>query len=217
MHYFVDRWQAGSLLAEKLLPYKTENCAVIALSEGGVLVAAEIAKRIHAALYFLATETVRLPGEPDPLAVMSSAGTFTYNHAYSAGQLEEFNDDYRQVIDQERLETFHKLNRLIGKDGVIKTPLLRRHVVILVSDGFKSGLSLDVAADFMKYIAVKKLVVAVPVASVQSVDRIHRLADEIHCLGVIENYFDTNHYYEHNELPDHASAMQLMKNIVFDW
>ncbi len=217
MHYFTDRAQAGALLAERLSAYKTENCAIIALSEGGILVGAQIAKHIHAALYFLATEAVRLPGEPDPLAVMSSAGTFTYNNAYSSGQLEELNSDYRQVIDQERVETFHRLNKLIGKDGIIKTPLLKRHTVIIVSDGFKSGLSLDVAADFMKYIAVKKLIVATPIASIDAVDRIHRLADEIHCLSVIENYFDTNHYFQDNQLPDHASAMELIKNIVFNW
>ncbi len=217
MHYFTDRAQAGTLLAERLSAYKTENCAIIALSEGGILVAAEIARNIHAAVYFLATEAVRVPGEPDPLAIMSSAGTFTYNNAYSSGQLEELNNDYRQVIDQERMETFHRLNKLIGKEGIIKTPLLKRHTVIIVSDGFKSGLSLDVAADFMKYIAVKKLIVVTPIASIAAVDRIHRIADEIHCLSVIENYFDTNHYYEDNTLPNYESAVELMKNIVFDW
>lgn len=217
MRYFDDRAQAGRMLADQLIDYKTENCAVIALSEGGVLVGAEIARRVHAAFYFLATAAVRLPAEPDPLAMMSSAGTFTYNSLFSAGQLEEFNADYRQVIDQERLEVFHKLNRLIGKDGVIKTPLLKRHVVILVSDGFNSGLSLDVAADFMKYITVKKLIVAVPISSVRAVDRMHHLADEIHCLGIVENYFTTEHYYKDNTLPNHTSAMELMRNVVFEW
>lgn len=217
MHYFVDRQQAGKLLAEKLAVYKSENCAVVALSEGGILIGLEIAKRIHASLYFLATEDINLPGEPDPLAVMSSAGTFTYNNLFSIGQLEEFNIDYRAFVDQQRLEKFHKLNRLISKDGVIRAPLLKRHVVILVSDGFKSGLSLDVAADFMKYIVVKKLIVATPISSVQAVDRMHLVADEIYCLGVADNFFDTNHYYEDNSLPEHKTAMEMMQNIVLNW
>lgn len=217
MHYFVDRSQAGKLLAEKLMVYSTDNCAVVALSEGGIVVGLEIAKRIHASMFYLATEDIDLPGEPDPLAVMSSAGTFTYNNSYSTGQLEEFNIDYRAYVDQQRLEKFHKLNRLISKDGVIRTPLLKRHVVILVSDGFKSGLSLDVAADFMKYIVVKKLIVATPISSVQAVDRMHLVADEIFCLGVADNFFDTNHYYEDNNLPEHKTAMEMMQNIVLNW
>lgn len=217
MHYFIDRAQAGKLLASKLEAYKQENCAVVALSEGGILIGLEIAKTIHASMFYLATEDINLPGELDPLAVMSSAGTFTYNNSFSTGQLEEFNMDYRQFVDQQRMEKFHKLNRLISKDGVIRTPLLKRHVVILVSDGFKSGLSLDVAADFMKYIVVKKLIVATPISSVQAVDRMHLVADEIYCLGVADNYFDTNHYYENNALPEHKTAMEMMQNIVLNW
>lgn len=217
MHYFVNRQQAGKLLAEKLIAYRSENCAIVALSEGGIIIGLEIAKRLHASLFYLATEDINLPGEPDPLAVMSSGGTFTYNNSFSTGQLEEFTVDYRQLVDQERLEKFHKLNRLVGKDGVIKTPLLKRHTVILVSDGFKTGLSLDVAADFMKYIVVKKLIVATPISSVQAVDRMHLVADEIYCLGVTDSYFDTNHYYEDNNLPAHQTAMEMMKNIVLNW
>jgi predicted phosphoribosyltransferase len=117
MQYFKSRQEAGQLLADKLEPHKSENCAVIALSEGGVLIGAEIAKRLHAAVYMLATQEINLPREVLPIATMSSAGTFTYNHGVSPAQLEEWTNDYRSYIDQERLKAFQKLNRVVGKDG----------------------------------------------------------------------------------------------------
>lgn len=217
MRYFKDRQEAGGLLAEKLASHDRENCAVVALSEGGVLVGAEIAKRLHTSLYLLAMEDITLPRENAPIATMTSAGTFTYNSALSTGELEEMTGDYRSVIDEERLHAFQNLNRIVGKDGAIKKELLKRHTVILVSDGLSNGLSLDVAADFMKPIMVKELIVATPFATVPAIDRMHMLADEIFCLSTVADFISTNHYYEENKIPDHETVVEIMKNIVLSW
>lgn len=217
MHYFKNRTEAGQKLAKELSGCKSKQCTVVSLTEGGVLVGAEIAKEIHASFFLLMMENVKLPGEKDPVAVMSSAGTFTYNDMFSTGQLEEFNFDYHQVIDQQRLQAFHKLNRLVGKDGEIDKNLLKRHTVIIVSDGLGSGVSLAVAADFMKTIAVEKIIIATPIASVKAVDKMHMMTDEIFCLGVTDNYMGTEHYYDDNDLPSHKTVVETMKNVVFNW
>lgn len=218
MQYFDSRSQAGDLLADKLENLRTEGSAVIALSPGGILVGAEIAKRIHCGLFvFLVTADVMLPGETDPLATMSTAGTFTFNSALSEGQIEEYVADYRSVIDQERIENFHKLNRIAGKDGFINRDRLKNHTLILVGDGFKDGTILDVASDFLKPVMAKKIIVAAPLASVPAVDRMHLLADEIQCLGVVNNYLDTDHYYLDNKVPGQKEAMSIIKNISLDW
>lgn len=217
MHYFKNRTEAGQKLAKELSHCRSEQCAIVSLTEGGVLVGAEIAKSIHSSLFLLMTENVKLPGENDPVAVMSSAGTFTYNDMFSAGQLEELQADYHPIIDQQRMKTFQKLNRLVGKDGEIDKNLLKRHVVVLVADGLGTGLSLAVAADFMKSIEVKKIIVATPIASVKAVDKMHTLTDEIFCLGVTDNYMGTEHYYEDNNLPAHKTVVEIMKNIVLKW
>lgn len=204
-------------MAAKLDSHRNENTAVIALSEGGVLVGAEIAKKLHASLYLLATADISLPREPQPIATMSSAGTFTYNSSLSVGQLEEATEDYRSLIDQERFEAFQQLNRIVGKDGAIKKSLLQRHTVVLVSDGLNNALSLDVAADFVKPIDINKIIIATPIATIQAVDRMHIVGDEIYCLGIVDNYLSTNHYYDKNDIPDHKTVVELMKNIVLNW
>jgi predicted phosphoribosyltransferase len=78
-------------------------------------------------------------------------------------------------------------------------------------------LSLDVAADFIKPVNVSRLIVAAPIATVQAIDRMHLLADEIYFLGIIDNYFSTDHYYEDNEIPEHETVVDIMKNIVLSW
>ena len=217
MQYFTSRSQAGKLLAERMTNFRTDNCAVLALSEGGVLVGAEIAKHLHTALYMLATEDITLPRESTPIATMRSAGTFSYNAALSPGQLEEMTIDYRNLIEQEKYEAFQHLNRIVGKDGVIPKELLKRHTVIIVSDGFNNALSLNIASDFLKPIDVQRVIVATPIASIPAVDKMHLVSDEIFCLGVIENYMTTEHYYDENVIPDHKTVVEIMKNIVLNW
>jgi predicted phosphoribosyltransferase len=95
--------------------------------------------------------------------------------------------------------------------------LLKNHVVIFVSDGLRNGLSLDVAADFIKPIKVKKIITAVPVASVPAVDRMHLLSDEIQCLSVVGDFMEVDHYYKENSLPSHEEIVNAIKDVTLSW
>src|SRR5207253_7620036 len=125
-----------------------------------------------------------------------STGNFAYNNMFSTGQLEELAADFRSYIEQKRIEKMHELNILVGKDGELHKEYLRHHIVILVSDGLINGFSLDIANDYLKSVALKKLVVATPLATVPAVDRMHLVADEISCLSVLPNFMGVDHYYE---------------------
>jgi predicted phosphoribosyltransferase len=216
--YFKDRGQAADLLAKMLVPrYRYENCAVVALSDGGVVIASHLAAQLHCAMMMLLTEQISIPGEGTDMGVIDQDGIFTYNGMFSAGQLEDFTNEYRTVLEEQKREKFHKMNSLLGSGGIIDPAMLRWHNVILVSDGLSSGLSLDAAATYLKPYKLEKLVIATPVASVSAVDRMHIMADEIYCLNVTENYIDTNHYYDDNVLPSHDATVELIKNIILKW
>lgn len=215
--YFKNRAIAGKKLADKMLKYQKDPVAVVALSEGSVIVAAQVAMRLHGSLSILLTEDIFLPGEHEPIAAITSAGTFTKNRMFSVGQLEELLMDYRNFVEEQRLQSFHHLNMLMSHEGEIKKEYLRRHVVILVSDGLINGFSLDVAYDYLKTIAIKKLVVATPVASVKAVDRMHLVADDIYCLDVKPNYISTDHYYDDNYIPQQEKMYKIMERISVNW
>lgn len=215
--YFKDRHQAGQQLAAKLADFRYENTAVIALSDGGVIVAAEIAKALHCVLTMLLTEEIKLPGETNAVAVVNQDGGFTYNNMYSAGQIEGFAAEYHTYLEQEKEKKFHAINRLLGDGGLIRKDLLYGRNIILVSDGLQNGLSLDAAMDFLKPVRIEKLIVATPLASVPAVDRMHLMADQIVCLNVVENLMDTSHYYENNILPSRETLIETIEKIVLNW
>jgi putative phosphoribosyl transferase len=216
--YFKNRTEAAQKLAALITPkYRYENCAVVALSDGGVVIASTIAAQLHCVMMMLLTEPISLPGETSPVGTIDQSGIFTYNGMFSAGQLEDFQSEYRNYIEQQKLEKLHHMNSLLGSGGIISPDLLRYHNVILVSDGLSTGLSLDAAAAYLKPYKLERLIVATPVASVSAVDRMHLLGDEIYCLSVLENFIDVNHYYEDNTLPSHNDIISGIKNIILKW
>lgn len=214
--YFKNRAEAGRLLAEKLKKYNDEHCIIIALNQGGVLVGSQVAMKLHAGLLMLLTEKINIPGEPDPIATMTQ-DTFTYNNMYSAGQLEEFAGEYHGTIDEQRIKKLHELNKLLLDGDEIDPDRLRHHVVILIADGLQNGMSLEVAADFLKPIKVKKLIIATPIATTSAVDRMHLIGDEIYALSVTENLMEIDHYYEDNTLPNQSQVRKITRNIMLNW
>ncbi len=215
--YFKNRADAGRQLAKRLQAYRTKNCVVLAVNPGGVLIGAQVAIALHADLFMLANEKIMVPGEPLALGAVSSDNTLTYNNQYTTGDLEELKEEYHGAIESERLEKLHKLHTIMGPDGEIPHSMLRRRVVILVSDGFMDSFVLDVAADFLKPIDIKKLVIAAPYASIDAVDSMHLRGDEIHCLNVVENVFGTDHYFDDNTLPDVPDLHKIMRNTPINW
>lgn len=206
------------MLAAQLAPkYRYENCAVVALNDGGVMVGAQIAIQLHCVLSMLLSEEINLPREPVAIAGMTADGNFSYNHEYSGSEIDELVGEYHGVIEEQKLTSMHRMNELLGTGGLTKRELLKGHNIILVSDGFKTGFQLDLAVEFLKPIAIEKLIIAAPLASVPAVDQMHIVADEIYCLSVIEDYMDTDHYYDKRDVPDHETTIKTIENIVLHW
>lgn len=204
----------GTQLAKK---YRYENCAVVALNDGGVMVGAQIASQLHCVLMLMLSAEINIPHEPDAIAGITPSGTMAYNQRYSQGELDELSSEYFGYIEQEKLKKMYDMNSLLGEGGVMDKNLLKGHTVIVVSDGLKSGFPLDLAAEFLKPIAIEKFIVATPLASVQAVDRMHVITDEIYCLSVIENFMSVDHYYDKDDVPDHAAVVDVIKRIITNW
>ncbi|MGH7241165.1 MAG: phosphoribosyltransferase family protein [Candidatus Saccharimonadales bacterium] len=217
--YFASRMQAGRMLASQLVEkYRYEDCAVIALNDGGAVVGAQIAMQLHSVLMLLMSQEVKLPREPEAIGAIAQDGSFTYNHgSYQDGEIEELMSEYFGLVEQEKLSSINDLQHLIGSGGSIKKELIKGRNIILVSDGFKSGFSLDIALNYLKPVAIEKIIVATPLASVKAVDRMHIMADDLYVLSVLENYMDTDHYYDAQDVPEHAKVLEIIEKIILEW
>ena len=216
--YYKDRGDAGNQLAERLVPtYRYEDCAVIALNDGAVLVAEPIAAQLHSVLTMLLIENIEIPGEGLTIGGLSQAGTFTYNGMLSAGEVEGYRQEFFGYFEEKKREAMGRINRLLGDGGLIDKDLLRDRNIILVSDGFADAASLDVALDFLKPIRTKRLIIATPTASIPAVDRLHLFADELVVLDVKANFMGVDHYYDENTIPSHEETVKKINDIILNW
>ena len=206
------------MLANQLVAkYRYENCAVVALDDGGVVVGAQIAASLHCVLSLLLNEKITLPRELEAIAGISQDGSVTFNSSYSPGELDELIGEYYQYIEQEKLSRLSNLNHLLGKGNTVDKRLLAGRNIILVSDGLGSGFAIDMAVQFLKPVPIEKVIVATPLASIQAVDRMHILADELYVLSAIENFMGSDHYYDQNDVPPHDKIVAIIERIMLNW
>lgn len=216
--YFRDRAEAGQLLAERLIEkYRYENCVVLALSDGGVVVGAEIASKLHAILTYLVLEPIDIPGEGTTFGTVNQDGRFVANGSMSEGEQNDYYQEYHGYLEEQKREKFQRINELLGDGGVLDADMLRNHVVVLVTDSLDNGDILWAAVEFLKPIKVEKIIMVTPVASVPAVDRMHVLADEIHVLNVAVNYLGADHYYDENTVPSHEEIIKHISQSMLSW
>lgn len=216
--YFASRVQAGRLLAPRLAEkYRSDNCAVLALNDGGVVVGAQIAAQLHCVLGLLVLSEIALPRETNAVGAIAMDGTFSYDSSLSSGEVHEMQSEYRGYLEEQKLTKLHEMNRLLVGGGAIPSELLQDSHVILVADGLRGQSLLAAAEAYLKPIKHSRLVVATPMADMPALDKIHVMADEIHCLNVVDDTFAIDHYFEKNDIPDHETIVKIIENIILHW
>ncbi len=215
--YYASRAEAGYKLALELMQYRYEDCIVLCVSEGSVLVGQQIAASIHSLLTIMLIEDIDIPGENITFGSLNQSGRFTYNGKFSVGEIEEYYAEFHGYLEDQKRVVSSEINYILSAGGIADPQMLYGKNVIMVSDGLSTGASLASVADFLKPIKVKKLITAAVISSVDAMDRMHMLADEVHVLGVTDNFMGTDHYYEDNEVPSHDEIVTLINDIVLNW
>ncbi len=216
--YFHDRAEAGEKLADELESYRWENCAVMALSPGGVVVGEQIARRLHCALSLLMTARISAPGEQSlVLGTIDQMGGFTYNSMIACGDMEEYMEDMRAYLEEQKIQQMYQMATVIGENGLADPAQLAGRNIIIATDGVKNGLSFDAALHFLQKVHVEKVVAAIPVGPPEVIERLHGMVDEVHYLYIPENFFSVSHYYTDEPKIDPDTVMERINNVVTRW
>jgi putative phosphoribosyl transferase len=216
--YFHDRAQAGDMLADQLSDYRYENTVVLALSPGGVLVGEQIARRLHTALSMLLTARITAPGDQSlVIGTLDQTGIFTYNSMIPAGEMEEYLQDMRTWVEEEKLRHLYEMATVIGDHGLADPSQLAGRNIIIATDGVKNGLSFDAAFHYLQRIHTEKIIGAIPVGPPEVIERLAQKLDEIHYLYIPDNFFTVSHYYTDEDRIDQDSVMERINNVVSNW
>lgn len=176
---FQDRTAAGRLLAGDLSQYaERPDVIVLGLPRGGVPVAIEVARALRVPLDVFVVRKLGVPGHEElAMGAIATGDTRVLNReVLAAARLSE-----RQVEDvtqRERLILAEQEERYRGR----REPLeLADRTVILVDDGLATGATMRAAIQALRTRKVKRIVVAVPVAPVETCAALVSEAEEIVC------------------------------------
>ena len=213
--YFKNRDEAGRQIAEILFhPYGRSKTVILALGEGGLLVARPIGLRLQIPIYMVATKEIELPGAfHERVGTVDQAGDFVYRSDLTQGQVDEYVGEYHNHIEAEKIGAMHEINHMMGSTGFVEKETLQDKNIILVSDGLKTAVDLDAVMAFLKPVKIFRLIGAAPVASIDSIDKMHIITDEIRVLSPKENYLETDHYYEENDMPSEDEVQQMLAEL----
>jgi len=188
-----DRREAGRRLARKLAGYAgREDTIVLGLPRGGVVVAFEVAKALDAPLDVFLVRKLGAPGQEElAVGAIASGGLRLLNEdvvralGLTEGQIEAIAARERALLEhREQLYRGHsKPLELAGK------------VVIVVDDGLATGASMRTAVRSIKSVRPARVVVAVPVAPLETCADLRREVDETVCLTTPEPFYAIGSWY----------------------
>src|SRR3990167_7055558 len=201
---FLDRSEAGKLLAEKLSLYTHQkNVIVLGLPRGGIPVAVEVAKKLHAPLDALLVKKIGMPGN-DELAVGAIA--YHYPPVFNTGLVSRVSSVVLQSIIEEKKQALADRNHQYRHDK--PPPAVENKIVIIVDDGIATGASLRAALSALAYQHPAKIIIAVPVADAFVCDELSKMVDEVVCLFQPETLIAVGQFYENF---DQVSDQEVIK------
>lgn len=206
---FTDRVEAGRLLAAELVKRKLPaNVIVLALPRGGVPVGFEVAKALRAPLDVVVVRKIGVPWQPE-LAMGAIAGkTEQVLNQDLIFELRISQTEIDAVLLKERaeLERREKLYRS-GRTALE----LRGHTALLVDDGLATGSTMLVAVRYVRSLKPARIIIAVPVASVEASKRLSREADDFICLSTPELFFAVGDWFVNFQQVNDAEVQRLLE------
>lgn len=191
---FLDRADAGRVLAEELIRYAgRDDVVVLALPRGGVPVGYQVARALRAPLDVFLVRKLGVPGyEELAMGAIASSGVTVLNQAVIKA-LEIDPQTIEETASREQAELQRREHAYRGD----RAPLgVAGKTVILIDDGLATGSTMRAAIAALRKLRPAQIVVAVPTAAVSTAEEISGLADGCICAQTPEPFHAVGLWYD---------------------
>lgn len=192
---FSDRRTAGRLLAARLEHLRRAHPIVLALPRGGVPVAFEIAHALRAPLDLLLVRKLGAPGHEELGigAVVDGADPQVVLNEGLVRQSGASADYVRAEMQRQFAEIERRRDQYVGDRPPVA---VEGRTVILVDDGIATGGTVRAALRALRKKHPSRLVLAVPVAPADTLERLRPDCDEVICLEQPEPFYAVGAHYQ---------------------
>lgn len=212
MHKYIDRREAGIILAQKLKNFANlPNAIVLALPRGGVPVAFEIARTLHLPLDVFMVRKLGVPGHPElALGALGSGSTLIFNqHIIQELKINQTSID--SILQTEKTELARREALFRGTKAY---PNLENKTIILVDDGVATGATIRVAIKSLKKHKPAQMIVAIPVAAETAYHEIAELVDQVICPIQPSHFNAVSTWYDDFSQTKDDEVMHLLKTTL---
>ena len=204
---FSDRREAGRKLGEAL--GERPGALVLGIPRGGVVVAAEVAPVTGGTLDVVVPRKLGAPANPElGIGAVAADGTTVLDErlVHALRVTEEY-------IAAEVARQLEEITRRLEIYRAGRPPLdVAGQDVIVVDDGIATGGTAEVALRSIKAQGARSVVLAVPVAPIESVRRLGKIADEVVVLATPEPFAAVGQWYGHFPQVSDAEVLEALRN-----
>ncbi|MHC8299165.1 phosphoribosyltransferase [Pseudomonas sp. ZS1P83] len=204
-----DRAAAGRRLVEPLLKYAHgPDVIVLALPRGGVPVAYEVATALEVRLDLMLVRKLGVPSHQElAMGAIASGGIQILNeHALRAHPIDQATFD--AVVERENRELLRREQVYRGTRAPVQ---LKDQVVILIDDGLATGASMMAAIHAVRVQAPSRIVVAVPVAPIETAEALRSEVDELICPLIPDWLMSIGRWYMDFSQTSDAEVIKLLQ------
>ncbi len=203
---FQDRQDAARRLAEKLKEYRGRpDVTVIALPRGGVVLGRVVADFLDAPLDLVVPRKIGAPGNEEyAIGAITEEGDAVWNEAERAGAGESY------VAQEVAKQSAEARRRLALYRAGLPPRQLRGRTVIIVDDGVATGHTLRAAIKTVRAAAPARIVAAVPVAPLDSAEKLRGEVDELVILETPQVFWAIGAFYDEFGQVEDEEVIRLM-------
>lgn len=206
---FLNRAEAGRLLATRLAPYANRSdVLVLGLPRGGVPVAFEVAEGLHVPLDICLVRKLGVPGHKElAMGAIASGGVRVLN--YDVISWLNINGKTIDHVAEKELRELQRRDRTYR--GNRPQPEIRDRTILLIDDGLATGATMRSAIAIVKQQRPQQIVVAIPVAPKDTCQELRAEVDEVVCLITPEPFYAIGVWYENFAQTTDAEVCTLLE------
>lgn len=202
---FADRQSAAQALIPLLEKFRNQDCVVVALPRGGVVLGYHVAKEFDFPLEIVLTKKIGHPSNKEFAIGVVSLENEICDHVPGV-PVSYFEQEIKTIRNslKERNAKFMKGRKPVS---------FKNKIVIIIDDGIATGNTIIAAIQLVKMQQPFKIVVATPVIPTDTAKYLANMVDELLCVQIPFDFVGVGQFYDDfSEVTDEVVINLLNKS-----
>ncbi|WP_164103744.1 phosphoribosyltransferase [Candidatus Laterigemmans baculatus] len=206
---FKDRVDAARQLAATIAGRELTQPLVLGIPRGGMVVAAELARRLGVECDIVLSRKIRVPHDPEvAIGAVAENGDVYFNE--SEAELNPLAEEWVHEEFRHELEEIARRKELFR--AVRAAAPIAGRTAIVTDDGVATGATMIAALQAVAMQHPAELIAAIPVATPERLAAVRRWCDETRCLLTPQFFYAVGQFYQNFDQVTDEEVVELLRD-----